>query len=374
MEEEERIQDLIDYKILDTPPEIELDELAKIASLIIGTPISLVTMIDKNRQWFKSNIGLDTAETTREDSFCQHSFHKPKEVLVVNDSHEDIRFKNNPLVTGNPNIRFYAGAPLETPSGNVLGTLCVIDTKPRSITENQKEALQLLAKKAMDHLNSRKTIYQQQETIEKSAQKLKRIIDLAPGVVFQFKMNRKKEYFFDFISKGIENFHPDLIYDEIKAIPHKLLNYIHPSDLLLFKKNIVRSSQKQETWSVVFRIVGKANRITWYKGKANPEKLPNGDIVWYGTFQNISNQIEYENVLEEIAFDISHVLRRPVTSLLGLTSLFEMDEEISRKELNEYLHNIHLVSEELDDFTRRLNKTYENKKKVYNLDLQKLEL
>ena len=115
MNEQNRLQELKSYKILDTLPEKELDELAEIASVICDTPISLVSFIDEKRQWFKARKGIEAQETPREDAFCQHTLQTPKEVLVVNDPLNDERFKNNPLVLGNPHIRFYAGAPLETP-------------------------------------------------------------------------------------------------------------------------------------------------------------------------------------------------------------------------------------------------------------------
>lgn len=157
--EDFRLKELNSYQILDSSPDNELDELTEIASLVCEVPISLITMIDENRQWFKSNKGLNVNETLRKDSFCQHTLHKPKEVLIITDSLKDERFKNNPLVEGAPNIRFYAGAPLETPNGNVLGTLCVIDSKPKNISEKQQRVLQILAKKAMDYLNTRKLIW-----------------------------------------------------------------------------------------------------------------------------------------------------------------------------------------------------------------------
>ncbi len=151
----DRLEDLKSYRILDTPPENDFDELAEIASLICDTPISLISFVDEFRLWFKAKKGLEVTETPSRDSFCQHALHTPKKVFVVNDSLKDKRFKNTPLVTGHPKIRFYAGAPLETPNGNVLGTLCIIDDKPRTISANQEKALKILSKKVMDYLNTR---------------------------------------------------------------------------------------------------------------------------------------------------------------------------------------------------------------------------
>lgn len=128
--EEERLRVLKDLLVLDTSPEERFDRIARFARSEFDTAIALVTLVDRDRQWFKSNLGLDVPETPRDISFCGHAILE-REVLVVPDAKQDERFHDNPLVTGEPNIRFYAGAVLRLPDGAALGTLCVIDAKPR---------------------------------------------------------------------------------------------------------------------------------------------------------------------------------------------------------------------------------------------------
>jgi len=140
----ERLKDLRSYEILDTPPENEFDEITFLASQICGTPISLISLIDENRQWFKSRQGLEVAETPREHSFCGHALNEQDKILIVQDSRNDERFHDNPLVLGDPNVVFYAGIPLVTPKGNSLGTLCVIDRVPRELDQSQIKALKAL--------------------------------------------------------------------------------------------------------------------------------------------------------------------------------------------------------------------------------------
>lgn len=142
--EPERLEALRSIGILDTPPEANFDGAAALASLICGTPIALVTLVDQDRQWFKANIGLGVPETHRDASFCAHAILE-RRVFEVADAALDERFHDNPLVLGDPKIRFYAGAPLVDRSGLAMGTLCVIDRKPRELSSEQRQALAGLA-------------------------------------------------------------------------------------------------------------------------------------------------------------------------------------------------------------------------------------
>ncbi|WP_298297137.1 ATP-binding protein [Hydrotalea sp.] len=152
-----RLQALKQYNVLDTLPEDAFDNIAKIASLICETPISLVTIIDNKRQFFKAKTGLQINETPKEIAFCAHAINKPDELMIVDDATKDNRFKDNPLVTGNPKIVFYAGMPLVTSDGFALGTLCVIDTQPKHLTNEQTTALKALAGQVLQLLELRKT-------------------------------------------------------------------------------------------------------------------------------------------------------------------------------------------------------------------------
>lgn len=141
----ERLKKLIQYNVLDTQPESDFNEIVRVASLICEVPISLVSLIDENRQWFKAKVGLDANETSREISFCGHAI-LTDELFEVENALNDERFQDNPLVTGDPNIRFYAGMPLVSSEGYNIGTLCVIDRVPKTLNDTQKEVLRVLAK------------------------------------------------------------------------------------------------------------------------------------------------------------------------------------------------------------------------------------
>lgn len=146
--EKERIGALKSYQLLDTLQEEDYDRLTQLASIICNVPISLITLIDDNRQWFKSKTGLDRPETPRDQAFCHYAIQQ-ETIFEIEDATRDIRFKDNPLVNFEPHIRFYAGFPLIDPDGFALGTICVIDRKPRKLTQNQHKALELLSKEVM---------------------------------------------------------------------------------------------------------------------------------------------------------------------------------------------------------------------------------
>lgn len=146
--EDARLAALRSFDILDTAPEKGFDDLVAIAAAICAVPMASVSLIDGERQWFKARIGIEAQETPRECAFCAHAILEPESVMVVEDATLDVRFLDNPLVTGGPNIRFYAGAPLITAEGFALGTLCVIDDKPRHIEPFQVDALRALSRQA----------------------------------------------------------------------------------------------------------------------------------------------------------------------------------------------------------------------------------
>ncbi|MFS0738553.1 HWE histidine kinase domain-containing protein [Sphingomonas sp. 1P06PA] len=161
-EEAERLAALADYAILDTPPEAGFDDLTAIAAAVCHVPIALVSLVDDHRQWFKSAHGLAARETPRSQAFCAHAL-VDQMLLEVPDATQDPRFAQNPLVTGDPKIRFYAGAPLITDSGHALGTLCVIDTVPRALDKGQQDALQALARQVVAQLELRRLALAQRE-------------------------------------------------------------------------------------------------------------------------------------------------------------------------------------------------------------------
>jgi len=165
MSETERLAALHRYRILDTRPEQAFDDLTLLASYICETPIALITMVDADRQWFKSTVGISATETSRSISFCSHAIQQTGIYIVTDAAHHE-KFRENPFVTGDPNIRFYAGAPLITPDGQALGTLCVIDRVPRTLTPSQLDALEALRRQVQAQLELRVNLLELEKALE----------------------------------------------------------------------------------------------------------------------------------------------------------------------------------------------------------------
>lgn len=183
--ETQRLRALHAYKILDTLAEQAYDDLTCLAAQICDAPIALISLVDRDRQWFKSRVGLDAEETSRKVSFCAHAIHHPGELLEVEDALEDQRFAGNPLVTGDPHIRFYAGMPIVDAAGLALGTLCVIDRKPRVLKQDQRRALKALSRQVMAQIR----LSSELAVSHNRSRYFESILESAGGIIYELDAN-----------------------------------------------------------------------------------------------------------------------------------------------------------------------------------------
>jgi GAF domain-containing protein len=164
-----RLETLHQYEILDTDPEESFNDLTRLAAYICDTPIALISLVDSNRQWFMSRVGMDAKETSRDVSFCAHAILQDGP-CIVRDALDDERFKSNPMVLSDPYIRFYAGSPLISPEGFKIGTLCVIDREPRQLSREQIAALKVLGNQIITQLDLRREILWLKRALTNQAQ------------------------------------------------------------------------------------------------------------------------------------------------------------------------------------------------------------
>ncbi|MFV5697943.1 PAS domain S-box protein [Flavobacterium sp. ZT3R17] len=255
----ERLKALKEYSIMDSLAEKEYDAITQLASYICGTPIALVSLLDEERQWFKSSVGLGVTETPRSFSFCQYAI-MGDDIYEVNNAMKNELFMENPLVTGNPNIRFYAGAPLKDENGFNLGSLCVIDTEPRILTDEQKNALQLLAHQVVLLLDLRK----KNKDLIKSQKEFKNFIELSKDLVCIANVDgcfyKVNPAFTDVLGYSKE---------ELEGKP--FVDLIHPEDLDKTFKEVGKLSNGHKTVSFENRYRCKNGKYVLLSWNASPD-------------------------------------------------------------------------------------------------------
>ena len=363
MKENNRIDELKAYQILDTDSHEDLDELVQLVSLLFNSPSATISFFDENREWFKAKNNIVIDQVSIEDSISSGLIENSSDILIVEDIHQNSKFKNNPLLNKSLNFKFYAAVPIKTLSGNVIGALSVMHNDTLNIKKNQKKALMLFAKKVTDFLEIRKKKLEKKYESEVTVERFTKLTDYVPGGIFQLRMTSEGKLNFEFLSQGMEKIHPSVkIKDWLKA-PELGFSIIHPDDLAGFQNQLMISFKNLSPLKIEYRAKDK-DFYKWHMMDANPEKMIDGSVVWYGSFQDINDRINYEETMKQMAFDISHVLRKPVSNLLGLNNLIETEKDISKEALLEYVKYIKTVSLELEDFTQKLSDVYQRKNKL----------
>ena len=319
-DEIKRLETLNSLAVLDTGQEPLLDDITYLASEICEVPISLISLIDHDRQWFKSNVGLDAEETSRDISFCGHTILED-DIFEVEDAIADPRFVDNPLVTGYPHIRFYAGAPLIAANGTKLGTLCVIDNKPNKLNQKQRKLLVVLARDIVTQLEMRK----ESEDLIQSKELQTLISETNQDLIFVKDENFNIVYANNaFISLYPAEMKDKIIgYTTLEKYSKADAEHFLEQDRLAFKNGI---AQKVET--IVFPDKGERTLITTKKRFLSQE----GQSYILGVARDITEQttliksLEQSNKnLDEFAQIASHDLKAPLNAVESLLGFIEQD-------------------------------------------------
>ncbi len=303
--EDSRLRALYDLSILDTAAEQSYDDIAQLAMMICQVPIAVVSLVDKDRQWFKSCLGLSATETHRDIAFCAHAILTPQDVLEVKDATQDDRFADNALVTGEPGIRFYAGAPLVTQTGLALGTLCVIDYQPRQLSAEQKSSLMLLASQVVKLLELRES----HQKIAEQAEKFSTLYVMSPVAIALTRVE-------------------DGTFLETNPELSRILGYSEAQFMSLRYSDITPSQYRNDEVRLLEKL-GSEGRCGPYEkqlisssGNLIPVmvnsvliKKASGELCVWSIIQDISERKRIEQLKNEFVSTVSHELRTPLTSI-----------------------------------------------------------
>lgn len=279
-DETQTLEALNSLRVLDSPPEAEFDALARAASLACGTPIALISLVDADRQWFKANVGLPgVTETARDVAFCAHAV-LGDELFEVPDADQDARFADNPLVTGEPGVRFYAGAPVQLSSGHRVGTLCIIDRQPRRLTDTQREILRALASVAAQALEGR----QASQLLRKSEDFLDRTGRVAGVGGWEVNI-ATGEITWSAETRRIHRVAPDF-----KPVMSEAINFYAPEARPLIQAAVERGMAAGEGWDLELPLVCADGQRIWTRAVGSVEFTDGKPVRLVGAFQDITER------------------------------------------------------------------------------------
>lgn len=322
LSEAERLAALETYPIEDGDVRKKLDRLARLAATVCGAPVGLVSLVGSDRQVFVGRAGTELAETPRAWSFCDHAM-RQEACMTVPDAGRDERFADNPLVTGEPGIRFYAGQPLRSPEGLPLGAFCVIDTKPRpALDSEQCETLETLAEAAMAILEkariearSRKLAEEQSWQIEHHRHRFETLADAMPQLVWATTPDGQVDY----LNRGWREFTGRPLED---SYGHKWLGFLHPDDAEKTAGVWSESLESRKPYEIEYRLFRHDGQYRWQLARGLPMLAPDGEILrWIGTCTDIHDQKETSDLLAILSRELNHRIKNIFAVIGGLIAL-----------------------------------------------------
>ncbi len=336
----ERLKALERYQILDTPVEDEFDNIVTLIAQICDMPVSMITFVDENRQWFKAEKGIGVRETPIDHSACKIAIQQ-QGLFVVPDTKLDSRFENNPLVQNDPHFRFYASSVLETEDGFPLGTLCVLDYKPRTLTPEQSFALQTLSRLVMTQLELRRALQEKRA----SEQQFRDMTNSINQMVWVADPNGHHEYYNKrwYEYTGIE--------EDTKT---GWEDVFHPDDFDRASRIWQNSLETGEPYEVEYRLRRNDGEYRWMLGRAECVRNKSGAIKkWYGTCTDIEELVEVRDKLREASVakteflaNMSHEIRTPINAIMGLANILAHSEPLTPKQF-EFIKTLQMSADTL---------------------------
>ena len=297
--ESDRLRTLHALEILDTPPDESFDRLTRLATQILEVPICLVSLIDEHRQWFKSRQGLEVKETPRDIAFCTYAIQTDAPFIIA-DALEDSRFRDNPLVTGDPNIRSYAGIPLAMAGDWNVGTLCAIDTKPRQFSDAQIAALHDISRMVVELLELRVL----SRSLRESEKRFRDVTDKIPDAIFRYFLHPDGSDTIEFMSDACVDLW-EYTSEELNKDPTPIWEMIHPEDIMAMRESVEGSAANLSPWSHRWRISTPSGTLKWVHGRGTPRRMRDGTVFWNSVVTDISETVRRERELSKTVSDLN---------------------------------------------------------------------
>lgn len=315
LSDDDRASVLASFEISDWADDPRLKAITDFAATLCDTPVALVSFVETRRQWFAARTGLDATETPRELSFCAHAM-MGTDIMVVPDATHDARFRNNALVIGEPNIRFYAGAPLVTEAGIPLGALCVIDSKPRAdLSDMQRQGLSVLAANVVSLLSMRRDNVQATRVLDETEARFRVLADAMPQMVWSTRPDGYHDYY-------------NARWYEFTGMPAGTTDgegwndMFHPDDQERAWTLWRHSLQTGDPYEIEYRLRHKSGQYRWTLGRALPIRLEDGKIArWFGTCTDIHDSKMLQHQAEIVSQELSHRIKNIFSIISGLISL-----------------------------------------------------
>ncbi|GGE27959.1 PAS domain-containing protein [Psychroflexus planctonicus] len=286
----QRLKALYSYSIVDSVDEKEYDQITNLACLVTESPVALISLVENDRQWFKSSVGFNEKETPVQLSFCAHAIKENKDFFEVEDARTDNRFNDFPYVTGNPNLIYYAGVSLKTENGLCLGTLCVLDTRPKKLNVKQKDALHSLANQVMQLLELRMS----KQLLKNEKDQFERFTELSHLIIYRYSED------------GFDMYHNNRVEDILGYSPDVFANDVSLWTKLIHKddigkvRNAIAASKNGESVNVIYRMYTKSGDVKWIHDKSTNILSLEGNLIIEGLAEDITEHVKAQNELKQL--------------------------------------------------------------------------